>query len=44
VKQIDNRQKQQIAMKAQKAALGGKNPVAKMEGHHKKEFTAPVSG
>ena len=44
MKQIDNRQKQQIAMKAQKAALGGKNPIAKMEGHHKKEFTAPVSG
>ncbi len=44
MKQIDNRQKQQIAMRAQKASLGGKNSVTRIEGHHKKELTAPVTG
>lgn len=31
MKQIDNRQKQQIVMRAQKSFLGGKNPLAPKE-------------
>jgi len=37
VKQIDNRQKQQIAMRAQKASLGGKNPLTKLK-EQKRDF------
>jgi preprotein translocase subunit SecA len=37
MKQIDNRQKQQIVMRAQKAFLGGKNPI-----QHKDKEEAPL--
>lgn len=38
MKQIDNRQKQQIVMRAQKAFLGGKNPIHQKD----KETAAPL--
>ncbi len=44
MKQIDNRQKQQILMRAQKAFLGGKNPVLPKEKVKERIHSATPAG
>ena len=43
MKQIDNRQKQQILMRAQKTFLGGKNPLAPKDKDKERQASHAVS-